>query len=155
MSSEPTVPGLTLLFRVDAQLGPIEDHGVTRVGHRRVVPILGGTVRGVIDADVLPGGADWQIVRPDGAVEIDTRYSLRTSIGSLLHVRTRGIRAGDPAVLEAIRNGTEVAASDYYFRLVVEVETSAPELAPLQSAVIVASASRSAGRIIYDAYELT
>src|SRR5271154_4723338 len=75
------VPGLEPAFEVDARLGPLEDHGVTRAGHRRVVAVAGGRVSGLFDAEILPGGADWQIVRPDGAVEIDTRYSARTAAG--------------------------------------------------------------------------
>lgn len=57
------VPGLERAFDVTARLGPLEDHGVTRAGHRRVVPIAGGRVSGLFDAEILPGGADWQIVR--------------------------------------------------------------------------------------------
>ena len=67
------VPGLEPAFDVAPALGPLEDHGTTRVGHRRVVPITGGRVTGLIDAVILPGGADWQVIRPDGTIEIDTR----------------------------------------------------------------------------------
>jgi hypothetical protein len=35
------VPGLEPAFEVAATLGPLEDHGATRVGHRRVVPFAG------------------------------------------------------------------------------------------------------------------
>ena len=49
------VPGLEPAFDVDAALGPLEDHGETRAGHRRVIPIVGGTIRGLFDADILPG----------------------------------------------------------------------------------------------------
>ena len=90
------VPGLEPAFEVDARLGPLEDHGVTRAGHRRVVAVAGGRVSGLFDAEILPGGADWQIVRPDGAVEIDTRYSARTAAGEYVHFRTSGVRSGPP-----------------------------------------------------------
>ena len=66
----PVVPGLEPAFTVEARLGPLEDHGITRAGHRRVVPVAGGRVGGLFDAEILPGGADWQVVRPDGTVEI-------------------------------------------------------------------------------------
>jgi hypothetical protein len=99
------VPGLEPAFTVDARLGPLEDHGVTRAGHRRVVPIAGGRVGGLpdgqtrFDAEILPGGADWQVVRPDGTIEIDTRYSARTPAGEHLHFRTAGVRSGPPDVV--------------------------------------------------------
>ena len=38
------VPGLEPAFEVDARLGPLEDHGMTRAGHRRVVPVAGGRI---------------------------------------------------------------------------------------------------------------
>jgi Protein of unknown function (DUF3237) len=49
------VPVLERAFDVAARLGPIEDHGMTRAGHRRVVPIAGGQVSGLFDAEILPG----------------------------------------------------------------------------------------------------
>src|SRR5580692_3341936 len=99
------VPGLEPAFTVEARLGPLEDHGVTRAGHRRVVPIAGGRVGGLFDAEILPGGADWQVVRPDGTVGIDTRYSARTPAGEHVHFRTSGVRSGPPPVLAALLRG--------------------------------------------------
>src|SRR6185503_12065852 len=100
--STPVVPGLEAAFEVDARLGALEDHGLTRAGHRRVVPIVGGRVTGLFEADILPGGADWQLVRPDGTIDIDTRYSARTAGGSHVYIRTSGVRTGHPEVLEAL-----------------------------------------------------
>jgi len=102
------VPGLEPAFTVDARLGPLEDHGVTRAGHRRVVAVAGGRIGGLpgaqiqLEAEILPGGADWQLVRPDGAIEIDTRYSARTAAGEYVHFRTSGVRSGPPEVLAAL-----------------------------------------------------
>jgi hypothetical protein len=149
------VPGLEPSFDVDAQLGPLEDHGVTRAGHRRVVAIAGGQVSGLFDAEILPGGADWQIVRPDGSIEIDTRYSARTSAGEYVHLRTSGVRSGPPAVLEALLRGEAVDPSAYYFRVAVHLETSAPRLAVLEHSLFVASAIREADRVRYTAYRVT
>jgi hypothetical protein len=154
MIPEPPPTGLERVFRAEVVVGDVEDHGVTRAGHRRVIPILGGRLSRGVDAEVLPGGADWQVVHDDGVLEIDTRYSARTADGGLLHLRTRGIRSGPPEVLEALMRGTEVSASDYYFRIVVTVETSVPALRHLQDSLIVAAAARSADRVVYDAYRV-
>jgi Protein of unknown function (DUF3237) len=151
----PAVPGLEPAFEVEAQLGALEDHGVTRAGHRRVVPITGGRVTGLFAADILPGGADWQLVRPDGAIEIDTRYSARTADGGHVYIRTFGVRSGRPEVLEALLRGEAVDPSDYYFRLCVRLETSVPELGALEQSVFVASAIREADRVRYAAYRVT
>jgi hypothetical protein len=149
---EPPAARLVMLFRAEVLVDAVEDHGMTSAGHRRVVPILGGRLSGGIDAEVLPGGADWQVVRPDGTIEIDTRYSARTPGGDLLHLRTHGIRSGEPEVLAALGRGEAVAPERYTFRLHVEVEASAPEFAHLQRSLIVGVAARGPRRVAYDAY---
>jgi hypothetical protein len=101
MTPTAPVPRLEPAFDVTATLGPLEDHGTTRAGHRRVVPITGGLVSGLVDAEILAGGADWQLIRPDGATEIDTRYSARTPAGEYVHFRTAGVRSGPPEILDA------------------------------------------------------
>jgi Protein of unknown function (DUF3237) len=171
MAPRAPVPGLEPAFTVDARLGPLEDHGVTRAGHRRVVPIAGGQVAAVagglldglaggpaggpFEAEILPGGADWQVVRPDGCIEIDTRYSARTSAGEFVHFRTSGVRSGPPEVLAALLRGEAVDPAAYYFRVAVHLETSAPRLAALERSVFVASAVRGADSVAYTAYRVT
>jgi hypothetical protein len=147
--------GLEKVFRADVVVGPVVDYGITSAGRRRVVPILGGELSEGIDAEVLEGGADWQVLRADGVLEIDTRYSARTSEGELLHLRTRGLRTGPPGVLEALLRGDSIPPSDYYFRVVVTLETAAPRFASLQDSNIVAAAARTANLVGYDAYRVT
>lgn len=154
MLPEPPATGLDLVFRADVVVAPVEDYGVTRAGHRRVVPIVGGRLSHGIDADVLPGGADWQLLHDDGTLEIDTRYSARTDAGELLHLRTRGLRSGPPEVLDALLRGEAIPASEYYFRVVVILESAAPSLKGLQDSIIVAAAARSADHVVYDAYRV-
>ena len=155
MTPVAPVPGLEPAFTVDARLGPLEDHGVTRAGHRRVIAVAGGRVSGVLDAEILPGGADWQLVRPDGAIEIDTRYSARTAAGEYVHFRTSGVRSGPPDVLAALLRGENVDPASYYFRVAVYLETSAPRLAFLERSIFVASAVRGADTVSYVAYRVT
>lgn len=115
MTVAPPVPTLERAFDVDASLGPMEDHGMTRAGHRRVVPISSGTVTGLFEASILPGGADWQVVRPDGTVEVDTRYSARTADGEFVHFRTSGVRTGPPEVIAVfVASAVREAARVYY-----------------------------------------
>ena len=149
------VPTLELAFHVEATLGPIEDHGGTRAGHRRIVPVTGGTITGPgLEAVILPGGADWQLLRADGAVDVEARYSARTAEGELLYITSRGVRSGDPAVLEALLAGEPVPSTDYYFRTVLTIETSAPRLRHLEHAIYLVAAERQADVVRYDAYRL-
>lgn len=155
MSTAAPVPGLERAFDVQAGLGPLEDHGMTRACYCRVIPIASGQVSGLFDAQILPGGADWQLVRPDGTIEIDTRYSARTPAGEYVHFRTSGVRSGPPHILEALLRGDPVDPSEYYFRVAVYLETSAPRLAALQLSIFVASAIREADHVYYTAYRVT
>ncbi|WP_166982956.1 DUF3237 domain-containing protein [Paramicrobacterium fandaimingii] len=154
MIPQPPPTALDKIFTARVTVGAVDDYGQTRAGHRRIVSILGGRLSQGIDAEVLAGGADWQIVHTDGTIEIDTRYSARTDNGELLHVRTRGMRTGSPGVLEALLAGESVPASDYYFRLVVTIETAAPTLAYLQNSLLVGAAARGADDVVYDAYRV-
>jgi len=48
-----------------------QEFGEVPGGRRRIIEILGGTFEGPnIRGRVLPGGADWQLVRPDGFAEL-------------------------------------------------------------------------------------
>ncbi|GAA1701653.1 DUF3237 domain-containing protein [Microbacterium sediminicola] len=130
------------------------DYGQTRAGHRRIVPILGGALSAGLDAEVLPGGADWQIAHADGTLDIDTRYSARTTDGELVHIRTKGVRSGPPEVLEAILAGETRSPDEYHFRVVVTLETASARLRHLQDSIIVAAAAREASLVVYDAYRV-
>lgn len=80
----------TLTVECDAPL----EFGTTHVGRRRVIPITGGTVTGPdLTGVVLPGGADWNVRRPDGAIHIWARYQLRTADGHLISVINEGLGA--------------------------------------------------------------
>ncbi len=150
------VPGLEFLAHVEVELGELLDLGVTDAGHRRIVPIVGGTVTGErFSGVVLPGGADWQVVHDDGAVTIDTRYTLRADDGALVHIRTGGVRSGPRAVLDALGRGEDVDPSAYYFRVTATFETAAPQHRWMTRVLTVAVARRQASTVVYDAYTVT
>mgnify|MGYP003441984459 FL=1 len=66
--------------------------GKTKYGTRRMIPITGGTFKGVdIEGTVLPGGADFQVTRADGDTEFTARYMLKTNDGVLLQVINRAL----------------------------------------------------------------
>lgn len=115
----------TLEFAFEARVKVAEPLVVGQSSHglRRIIPILGGRCSGpLLEAEVLPGGADWQFVRPDGVVSLEARYTLRTPDGALVQVINRGLRHGPAGVLERIARGEEVDPATYYFRTVAEFE---------------------------------
>ena len=71
-------PGMEFCFELLVQLDEPMDLGETAHGHRRIIPIAGGSFTGPrLEGMVVPGGADWQVIHPDGVVDIDTRYTLK------------------------------------------------------------------------------
>src|SRR5688500_2839863 len=134
----PPAPGLVFAFEARVTVAaPVEVGQVPR-GRRRIVSILGGTFEGPnIKGKVVPGGADWQIIRPDGFSELDTRYMLETDKGHKVYVQNAGIRHAEPAVMEKLLKGEQVDPKLVYFRTVPTFETAAPELQWLTRSVFV------------------
>lgn len=66
--------------------------GETTAGSRRYIPITGGTFAGPeLRGEILPGGADWQLGRPDGVTEVDALYSMRCDDGTVIIVHNVGV----------------------------------------------------------------
>jgi muconolactone delta-isomerase len=147
-------PGLALVYRLEATLGQPLDLGATAQGHRRIVPLTGGTFTGPELSGTLVAGAsaDWQTVLPDGTALGDVRYTLRTDRGDLLDVRSRGVRHGDPEVLSRLGRGEDVDASEYTFRTSTRVETAAPGLDWLNKGIFVGVGGRGPGAVVYETY---
>src|SRR6185437_1589311 len=85
-------PGTRFLLEARVTIGPVIDIGATSYGHRRIIPISGGTFRRPrLSGEVLDQGEDTQLVRPDGVTEIAARYTLRTHEGTLIYVTNCGL----------------------------------------------------------------
>lgn len=90
-------PTLEFAFELVASLEVPMQLGDTGIGQRRIIGVTGGTVKGpMLNGIVLPGGADWQVVRPDGVTDISARYTLQADDGALIYVDAPGIREATP-----------------------------------------------------------
>ena len=147
-------PSLSRVYRLEATLAQPLDLGQTAQGHRRIVPLTGGTFTGPeLKGTLLPGAsADWQIVLPDGTALGDIRYTLQTDGGALLYVQSHGVRHGSADVLERLARGEHVDASEYTFRTSTQIETAEPELDWLNKGVFISVAGRQAAGVIYETY---
>src|SRR6202051_4840590 len=127
---EPTMadtPRLELIFAADVSVAPPLECGDVVKGRRRIVAITRGEFSGPnIRGKVLPGGADWQILRGDGVSELEARYTLQTDDGALINVRNLALRHGPPEVMAALAAGGAVESGSYYFRGAAFFGTGAP-----------------------------
>jgi len=143
------------IFTIHAELAPMLHFGRTPYGERRVIGILGGSVRGPkLNGRVLPGGADWQIVRGDGAADIQARYTIESEAGARILVSSDGLRHGPPAVMERLARGDNVDPSLYYFRTVMRFETADPSVDWLNRILALARGQREASAVRLDVYEV-
>ncbi len=96
-------------------------------GERRIVPILGGRITGPrLEGEILPGGADYQLIRADGVAEIEARYTLQLADGALVYVVNRGLRHATPEDMARLLRGEPVPPERVYFRTAPAFETAAP-----------------------------
>lgn len=147
-------PGLEFLFTLTAEVGEIVAMGAAPLGERRVVQITGGTFQGPELSGTVMGGADWQIVRGDGAIELDARYAIKEARGGIVQVVSQGLRHGPPEVLARLGRGEAVPPEQYFFRTIMRFETGAAELAALNKTIAVATAERKARRVELQAWRL-
>lgn len=116
------------VFRLDVELDPPIDIGKTYVGERRVIPMVGGTFAGPqIRGRILPGGADWNVVRPDGVVHLWARYTIETDDGVAIMVTNEGFQQGPPDTMQRILSGQPFDKSQWYARTRPVFEVDHPQ----------------------------
>jgi len=143
------------IFRIHAELADILHLGATPYGDRRVINILGGKVDGPrLSGRILPGGADWQIVRPDGVADLRARYTIETDAGARILVASDGLRHGPADVIARVARGEAVDPALYYFRTAMRFETSDPALAWLNRIIAIGRGAREARAVRLDLYEV-
>jgi hypothetical protein len=127
-AKEDKTPGVSTRFAFEArvQVAPPLVIGTGTWGLRRVIPITGGTVKGPrLNGRVLSGGADWQVVRPDGVLDVEAKYTLEADDGTQIMVTNKGMRHGPKDVIDRLTRGEVVDPSSYYFRTSAQFEVSA------------------------------
>jgi len=84
-------PALTPFARLTVTIARPLVIGRAEAGLREVIPITGGTVSGEIAGEVVQGGADRCLTRPDGVAEVWARYTLALDTGDLVSVLNTGL----------------------------------------------------------------
>jgi len=146
----PSTPTLSFAFEARVLIGTPLDLGMVGGAGKRIVPITGGRVTGErFSGDVLPGGADWQMLRPDNVLDVSARYTVRADDGVVVSIVNTGYRHGPADILDRMAAGDMVDPALYYFRTTPRFE--APDdsrHAWLNQSVFVCSAARFSERVM-------
>ncbi|WP_428149800.1 DUF3237 family protein [Brevundimonas sp.] len=114
------------IFTVRISLGPPVDIGAVPGGFRRVIPILGGTFSGEgLHGRVLESGADWQLIRPEGHIDLDARYVLETEEAERIYISNIGRRFLTPEACADLVAGRPVDQSGATSRGLTTMESGA------------------------------
>jgi Protein of unknown function (DUF3237) len=144
-----------LLMMMHVNVATVLNVGAVPHGVRRTAPVRGGTFDGPrLRGTILPASTDWQLLRSDGVLEMDLRFTLQTDDGALISMRSFGLRHGPPDVIAALGRGETVDPSTYYFRTMPRFETGHPQYSFLNRLIAVASGDRRPEGPIYTIHEV-
>ena len=124
-------------------------------GARRIIPILGGEVRGEgINGTIFSCGADFQTIRPNGFTELEARYAFETDDGAIVYIENAGIRFGPKQLLDRIAKGESVDPALIYFRSVPKFETGAEKYRWLMENLFIGVGARHPDRVVIDVHQV-
>lgn len=154
----PATPELQFVMRVNATIGEPVVTGETGRGKRAAIPITGGTVEGpFFSGEVLPMGADFQVLWPTGINEIHAEYVIKTDAGALVHIDNTGLTATATAATPEDFQGDGWADDGIrHFRTAAKLSTEDANLAWLNANMFVCSARGQADRksVVLDFYRI-
>jgi hypothetical protein len=107
------LPKLEWVYTATVTIAPIEQVGPVRGGTQRIIPITGGTFVGPgIRGTIVPGSADWNLLRTDGSSTAEAYYFMRTDDGVLIKVINRAVI---PAPRPGAAQGSRLAVTSPVF----------------------------------------
>jgi hypothetical protein len=149
-------PGLVHVADLVVRIAAPIEIGLISGNLRRMIPIAGGEVLGpLIFGKVLPGGADFQVMRADGITDLHARYVIQLEAGQLIYVENSGVRYGPPELMEKLRRGEPVDPALIYFRSTPRFETAAPGYEWLMRNLFVCSGARFPDRVEMRFFQVT
>ncbi len=143
------------LMTIRVEVNPAVSFGQFPLGERRLITFDSGTFEGPeLRGSVAKGGVDWQLVMPDGTLEIRAHYALRTDDGDSIEVVSEGVRTAPPEVMARLAAGEDVDPSEYYFRTHIRLSTNSERHDRLNRILGVAWGERAPGGVAIHAYEV-
>jgi Protein of unknown function (DUF3237) len=144
-----------LLMMMHVKVATVLNVGAVPHGIRRTAALRGGAFEGpCLRGTILPASADWLLLRSDGVLEMDLRFTLQTDDGAVISMRSFGLRHGPPDVIAALGRGETVDPATYYFRTMPRFQTAHPKYSFLNRLIAVASGDRRPDGPIYTIHEV-
>jgi Protein of unknown function (DUF3237) len=139
--------GLEEICTAQIDLAPeAQEVGGGPFGHRRVLEIVGGTVRGErLHGMVLSGGADWLLIGTDGWARLNVRMQWRMEDGAVIYLSAQGVVDFNEKARGATEAGTQTAFADQYYRTLMRMESGAERYEWVNHAVFVTEGRISPG----------
>ena len=151
----PSAPELEYLTHLEILVGTPVEVGQTHAGLRRMIPILGGSATGPeLTGTILPGGADFQVLRSETVTDLDARYVIESDTGERVFVTNLAYRTGSAEDVAALVRGEQVPTERIYFRCAPRFEVSGAELSWLESTVVIGSGRREPDRVVIDLWSV-
>ncbi|MBR1234898.1 DUF3237 domain-containing protein [Bradyrhizobium sp. AUGA SZCCT0182] len=143
------------VFTLTVRIGEVTSAGETGHGVRRIIPILGGEVRGEgVNGKICAFGADFQIIRPNELIELEAKYAFETDDGATVYVENKGLRFGPVDLLQKLKRGEPVDPKLIYFRTVPKFETGHEKYRWLMENLFIGSAARHTDRVVIDVHQV-
>jgi uncharacterized protein DUF3237 len=143
------------VFSLAVKIGAPIVAGDFGYGLRRIIPILGGEVRGDgIRGTILPCGADFQTIRPNGFTELEAKYAFEMEDGAIVYIENIGIRFGPKELLDRIAKGETVDPARIYFRSLPKFETGAENYRWLMENLFIGVGVRHPDRVEIDVHQV-
>lgn len=146
------------LFDMAVDLDPRLDFGTGPLGRRVLFGDAGGSFEGPrLRGELLAGGGDWTLFRPDGTMSLDVRLTLRTHDGALVYMTYGGRWVTPPELTAAMADPAQryqIDPARYYFRTNPLFETGAEEYAWLNDIVCIGLGYLIEGGIAYRVSEV-
>ena len=148
-------PKLQHVCDLFVELAPVREMGPGRAGRRRIIPIVGGEVRGPqLNGRILNLGADWQTIFANDCAELDTRYAIETDDGAVIEIINYGYRHGPAEVIARMARGEDSDPSEYYMRTHARLETGDQRYDWVNRTLFVGTGARRASSVQISLYEI-
>ena len=123
-------------------------------GLRRLITMSSGRATGKLSGELLPGGVDSQIIRPDGFTELSARYALKLDDGKTVYIENNGIRRVDSAYAADAAMGMIIDPAYVYFASTPRFEVFDESLKWLERSVFVCYGARLPDRVLLKFYQV-